>query len=75
MTYTQSLGFRGMLLGAAIAVAILIAVSVVLLRAEGSSYKVLVAVELWALPVLGLFAGAGYALGKGAEAISQREVS
>lgn len=63
----------GMLLGSAVAIALLIAVAVTLLSAEGSTYKVLVAVWLWALPVIGVFATAGYLLGKGAEAIDRGE--
>ncbi len=63
----------GMLLGAAVAITLLIAAAVVLLNAEGSTYKVLVAVWLWALPAIGVFASAGYLLGKGAEAIDRGE--
>lgn len=64
----------GMLLGAAVAIVLLAAVSVVLLRAEGSTYKVLVAPWLWLLPALGVFSGAGYLLGKGADAIAASEM-
>jgi len=61
----------GALLGAMIALLLLGAVSVVLLTADGSTYKVLVAVWLWLLPVLGLFSGGGYAVGRGAEALDR----
>ena len=59
----------GALIGAAIALALLGAVSGILLTADGSTYKVLVAVWLWLLPVLGIFSGAGYAIGRGAAAL------
>ncbi len=65
----------GMLFGALVAVIILVAVSVILLRAEGSTYKVLVAVWLWALSVLGLFSTIGYVLGKGADAVAASEMN
>jgi hypothetical protein len=40
-----------------------------LLNIEGVTYKVLVAVLLWALPVLGAFAGAGYLIGRGVDSL------
>ncbi len=63
----------GMLLGLGAAAALLLALAVLLLRSDGSTYKVLVAVWLWALPALGLFGLAGWALGKGAQSISEHE--
>ena len=65
----------GMLLGALVAAIVLVTVAIVLLRAEGSTYKVLVAVWLWALPVLGLFSSIGYVLGKGADAVAASEMT
>ena len=61
----------GTLLGFVVAIMLLAAVAWMLLSAEGSTYKVLVAVWLWALPVIGVFASGGYLLGKGAEAIDR----
>jgi glycosyltransferase involved in cell wall biosynthesis len=59
----------GMVLGALVAVGILVVASVSLLRIEGSNYKVLVAVWLWALPVLGVFTLAGYLAGRGLDTL------
>ncbi|MBF6601283.1 MAG: hypothetical protein IVW36_12320 [Dehalococcoidia bacterium] len=59
----------GTLLGTAVALALLIVAAATLRSAEGSTYKVLVAVWLWALPVIGAFATMGYLLGKGAESL------
>jgi len=50
----------GMLIGFVLAAGALLVTSVLLLNVEGTSAKVLVAVWLWLLPVLGLGAGAGW---------------
>ena len=63
----------GAVLGAIVAAAILAFASYALLTADGSNYKALVAVWLWLLPVMGIFAGAGYALGKAAESLERQE--
>jgi glycosyltransferase involved in cell wall biosynthesis len=55
--------------GSLVAVGILAFASVRLLTTEGSTYKVLVAVWLWALPVLGAFAVVGYLAGRGLDAL------
>ena len=49
--------------GTLLALASLVVVSLVLLNSGGANYRVLVAVWLWLLPVTGLFAGLGYAVG------------
>lgn len=54
----------GAIAGAAAAVVVLAVLSVMLLKSGGANYKVLVAVWLWLLPVIGLFAGTGYTAGK-----------
>jgi hypothetical protein len=54
----------GVIIGMVIALAILGALSIMLLNSDGANYKVLVAVWLWLLPVTGFFAGIGYAAGK-----------
>lgn len=46
------------------ALLLLAALAVILLRSEGSSVKVLVAVWLWMLPVLGIFAAIGWLAGR-----------
>ncbi len=63
----------GALLGTAVGLALLIAAAAILLNAEGSTYKVLVAVWLGALPVVGAFGTVGYLLGKGAESLERGE--
>jgi glycosyltransferase involved in cell wall biosynthesis len=55
--------------GGLVAVGILAFASVSLLTTEGSTYKVLVAVWLWALPVLGALACAGYLVGRGLDTL------
>ena len=55
--------------GAVVALAVLLAASVMLLDTEGANYKILVAVWLWLLPVLGLCSGVGYGAGKIAVAL------
>lgn len=55
----------GTVVGSLAALGILVVASVSLLRIEGSNYKVLTAVWLWALPVLGAFAFAGHLAGRG----------
>lgn len=59
----------GMVLGALVAIGILVVASVSLLRIEGSNYKILTAVWLWALPVLGAFMFAGYLAGRGLDTL------
>ena len=59
----------GAIAGAVVALIVLAVVSVWLLNSPGANYKVLVAVWLWCLPVLGLFAGVGYGAGKVVDAI------
>lgn len=59
----------GMVVGALVAAGILVAASVSLLRIEGSNYKVLTAVWLWALPILGAFTLAGYLAGRGLDTL------
>jgi hypothetical protein len=54
----------GTALGLLVAVALLIFASIWLLGIEGNTYKVLVAVWLWALPVLGVGAIVGYSAGR-----------
>jgi hypothetical protein len=54
----------GTIIGAGVATAVLVTLSVMLLNSGGANYKVLVAVWLWTLPALGLFAGLGYTAGK-----------
>lgn len=61
----------GALIGAVVALALLGAVSGILLSADGATYKVLVAVWLWLLPALGIFSGAGYMIGRGAAALDR----
>jgi glycosyltransferase involved in cell wall biosynthesis len=55
----------GMVAGGLVAAGILVVASVSLLSIEGSNYKALTAVWLWALPVLGAFAFVGYLAGRG----------
>lgn len=50
----------GIIAGTLAAVGLLVLASVLLLQPEGTSAKVLVAVWLWALPVLGVGAGIGW---------------
>jgi hypothetical protein len=58
--------------GAAAAVLFLLAASVWLLSAEATSVRVLVAVWLWALPVLGIGAGLGWLAGRGVSLLTRR---
>lgn len=57
----------GAIAGIVAALAVLAALSVMLLNSGGANYKVLVAVWLWLLPVTGVCAGIGYAVGKTVE--------
>ena len=59
----------GVIAGALVALAVLGALSVMLMNSDGANYKVLVAVWLWLLPVTGVLAAAGYACGRIVEAI------
>lgn len=52
----------GILAGVAAAVVLLAVLSILLLQPEGTSVKVLVAVWLWSLPVLGIGALLGWLL-------------
>lgn len=61
MTQTE---VRGMLLGVLGAIVLLVALSVRLLQPEDTSAKVLVAVWLWSLPVLGIGAFLGWSLAR-----------
>lgn len=61
--------------GTLLALASLAVVSLMLLNSGGANYKVLVAVWLWLLPVTGLFAGLGYAVGKIIEAIARAKMA
>jgi hypothetical protein len=47
----------------ALAVGLLVVLGVLLLLTDGVTVKVLVAIWLWSLPVLGLGAGLGWAIG------------
>jgi glycosyltransferase involved in cell wall biosynthesis len=59
----------GLTTGSLVALGVLVFASVRLLTIDGSTYKVLVAVWLWALPVLGAFALAGYLAGRGLDTL------
>ncbi len=63
----------GIAVGLVVALICLIGLSIWLLSPEGTSYKVLVAVWLWALPLLGIFALAGWVLGRIAYLITGAE--
>jgi hypothetical protein len=54
----------GMIGGLIVAAVFLIAVSIALLQPEGTSAKVLIAVWLWALPVIGIGMTLGYGVAK-----------
>jgi glycosyltransferase involved in cell wall biosynthesis len=54
----------GAVAGTLLAVVVLVFASVSLLSIDGTNYKVLVAVWLWALPVIGVFALGGYGVGR-----------
>ncbi len=54
----------GPVLGTMVSFVILAALSYMLLNSDGANYKVLVAVWLWLLPMIGTFAGTGYAAGR-----------
>ncbi len=64
MSRARRIEALGMAVGLVAALVCLIGLSVWLLSPEGTSYKVLVAVWLWALPLIGLFALAGWLLGR-----------
>lgn len=53
------------------ALALLFLLAVYLLRSDGSTPKVLVAVWLWTLPILGTFAAAGWLTGRLAASASR----
>ena len=61
----------GTLAGMALAAVFLVVVGVLLVLPKESSYRALVAVWLWALPVLGIFACAGWLAGTGIEGASR----
>ena len=65
----------GLALGLAAAVALLVAASVWLLSTPDTSARVLVAVWLWALPVLGLGAGLGWMAGRGVALLTRGRAS
>jgi len=54
----------GMMGGLIVAGVFLLAVSIALLSTEGTSAKVLIAVWLWAVPVIGICTAAGYGVAK-----------
>ena len=62
----------GLSLGVTAALAILLGACVWLLSAEATSARVLVAVWLWLLPVLGLGAGLGWLAGRGVSLLTRR---
>ena len=64
----------GVALGLLAAVVFLVAAAVWLLGAEDTSVKVLVAVWLWALPVLGIGAGLGWLAGRGFTLLTRRSL-
>lgn len=61
--------------GTVAALAVLAAVSLMLLNSGGANYKVLVAVWLWLLPVAGSSAVLGYAVGRIIEVIAGAKTS
>ena len=73
MSRARKVEAAGIAIGLIAAVVCLIGLSIWLLSPEGTSYKVLVAVWLWALPLLGLFALAGWVLGRIAYLITGAE--
>ena len=62
----------GLTVGLVAAAALLIAACIWLLSAEATSARVLVAVWLWLLPVLGLGAGLGWLAGRGVSLLTRR---
>lgn len=62
----------GVLAGITIALLVLLYASVMLLRVEDASAKVLVAVWLWSLPVLAMGATLGYLASLGLSALGRR---
>lgn len=63
---------NGAIVGFALAAVVLVWVAFALITAEGNTAKVLVAVWLWALPVLGIGGGAGWLLGRLGQRIGGR---
>jgi hypothetical protein len=59
----------GAVAGSLLAVAVLVFASVSLLSIDGTNYKILVAVWLWALPVIGVCALVGYAFALGLDVL------
>ncbi len=62
----------GALCGAIVGVIVLLVLAVLMLQSEASSYKVLGAIVLWALPFPGFGAGIGWLLGSLVDGVTRR---